>query len=95
MLKIRCYEAKIVKSEKAGSHQELNPGHLWLEPPVLCHYSQTTTNSHNLLYLLPAVNIEDCKSWWLRDITIGLSTWGVRGFFQIFAQPCESATRAL
>ena len=26
----RCYEVKI--DEKAGSHQELNPGHLWLEP---------------------------------------------------------------
>ena len=33
----RCYEAKIEESEKAGSHQESNPGHLWLEPPVLCH----------------------------------------------------------
>ena len=27
----------------------------------------STTNSHNLLYLLLAVNIEDCKSWWLSD----------------------------
>ena len=34
---IRCYEVKIEKSEKAGSDWELNPGHLWLEPPVLCH----------------------------------------------------------
>ena len=33
----RCYEAKIEESEKAGSHRESNPGHLWLEPPVLCH----------------------------------------------------------
>ena len=24
----RCYEAKVEESEKAGSHQELNPGHL-------------------------------------------------------------------
>ena len=32
----RCYEAKIEESEKAGSRQESNPGHLWLEPPVLC-----------------------------------------------------------
>ena len=24
----RCYEAKIEESEKAGSHQESNPGHL-------------------------------------------------------------------
>ena len=27
-----CYEAKIEESEKAG-----NPGHIWLEPLVLCH----------------------------------------------------------
>ena len=33
----RCYEAKIEESEKAASHQESNSGHLWLEPPVLCH----------------------------------------------------------
>ena len=32
-----CYEAKIEESEKAGSRRELNPGHLWLEPPVFCH----------------------------------------------------------
>ena len=30
----RCYEEE---SEKAGSHQESNLGHLWLEPPVFCH----------------------------------------------------------
>ena len=32
----RCYEANIEESEKAG-RQELNPGHLWLELPALCH----------------------------------------------------------
>ena len=37
MNKFRCYEAKIEESEKAGSCQESNPGHLWLELPVLCH----------------------------------------------------------
>ena len=31
-----CHEAKIEESEKAISHRESNPGHLWLEPPVLC-----------------------------------------------------------
>ena len=36
--KFRCYEAKIEESENASSDQELNPGHLWLEPPVLCHW---------------------------------------------------------
>ena len=40
---------EIEGSEKAGSRQELNPGHLWLEPPVLCPWAtiyanQTTTN---------------------------------------------------
>ena len=35
----KCYEAKIEESEKAGSCWELNPGHLWLEPPVLCHWA--------------------------------------------------------
>ena len=34
MLEFRYYKAKIEESEKAGSHQESNPGHLWLEPPV-------------------------------------------------------------
>ena len=31
----RCYEAQIEESEKVGSRRESNPGHLWLEPPVL------------------------------------------------------------
>jgi len=39
----RCYGAKIEESEKASIHQESNPGHLWLEPPVLCPVS-----SHNI-----------------------------------------------
>ena len=33
----RCYEVKIEESEKAGSRRESNPGHLWLQPPVLSH----------------------------------------------------------
>ena len=33
----RCYEVKIKASAKAGSCRESNPGHLWLEPPVLDH----------------------------------------------------------
>ena len=43
------------ESEKSGSHWELNPGHLRLEPPVavlLSHDSWTTTNPHNHLYAL-------------------------------------------
>ena len=37
MNEFRCYEAKLKESEKAGSCQESNPRHLWLEPPMLCH----------------------------------------------------------
>ena len=52
----RCYEMKIDESEKASSHRESNPGHLWLKPPVLCHVlshnSRTTTSPHNPLYVL-------------------------------------------
>ena len=55
-----CYEAKIEESEKAGSCQESNPGHLWLDPP-LSHDSRTTTNPHNPLYVLPIWS-EQCKS---------------------------------
>ena len=39
-----CHEmlrVKIQESVKAGSHQESNPGHFWLEPPVLCHWATT------------------------------------------------------
>ena len=32
----RCYEVKIVESEKANSRWESNQGHLWLELLVLC-----------------------------------------------------------
>ena len=34
---------------------KLNPGHIWLAPPVLCYWatdSRTTTNPHNPLYIL-------------------------------------------
>ena len=48
----RCYEAKIEESEKG---RELNPGHLWLEPPVICHWAMATTNPHNPLYVLLVV----------------------------------------
>ena len=37
---VGCHEmlrVKIEESEKAGSHRESNPGHLWLDPTVLCH----------------------------------------------------------
>ena len=40
-LKLQCHEAKIEESEKARSCWELNPGHFWLEAPVLCHWVTT------------------------------------------------------
>ena len=33
----RYYEVKIEEGEKASSRRESNPGHLWLELPVLCY----------------------------------------------------------
>ena len=49
----RYYEVKIEESEKAGSRQESNPGYLWLEPPVLCHWATTTWRplTPTILYL--------------------------------------------
>ena len=35
----------------ASSHRELNPGHLWLEPPVLCHWATTTGQPPTLTIL--------------------------------------------
>ena len=68
---------------------ELNPGHLWLEPPVLyvplSHNSRTTTNPHNPLYVqlrhsVPLV--QECEGWWLPEVswvrlpvTVGFSTF--------------------
>ena len=36
------------ESKKAGNRRESNPGHLWLELPVLCHCHdrRTSTNPH-------------------------------------------------
>ena len=31
----------VEESEKAGSCQESNPGHLWFEPSLLCHWATT------------------------------------------------------
>ena len=46
----RCYEAKLEKSEKAGSHRQSNPGHLWLEPPALhlCFHLVTSKFNYSL-----------------------------------------------
>ena len=40
----RCYEVKIEESEKGRQRLGLNPGHLWLELPVLCHYTAQDTS---------------------------------------------------
>ena len=50
-MRLRCYEAKIEGSEKAGSRRESNPGHLWLEPPVLCHWAMTAGQPPTLTIL--------------------------------------------
>ena len=46
---------KYRKVQKAGSRRESNPRHLWLELPnalPLSYGNQTTTNTHNPLYVL-------------------------------------------
>ena len=61
---LTSYEVKIEKSEKAGSHLESNPGHLWLEPLVLCHWAgQPPTLT--ILYI--------CTIW--LPVTAGLFTF--------------------
>ena len=44
-------DVKIEESEKAGSRQELKLGHLWLEPPVLCHLALTAGQPPTLTIL--------------------------------------------
>ena len=39
------------RSEKAGSRQESNPGHLWLQPPVLCYSAMTARQPSTLTIL--------------------------------------------
>ena len=65
---------------KGRQSQRVHPGHLWLEPPVLCHQlshnTRTTTNPHNPMYVCGrcvtwafnttcAVHTEDYEHWWL------------------------------
>ena len=47
----RCYEVKQRKVKKAGSRWESSPGHLWLEPPVLCRWATTTEQPPTLTVL--------------------------------------------
>ena len=47
----RCYEVKIEESEKVSSCPLSNPGHLWLELPVLCHWATTAGRPPTLTIL--------------------------------------------
>ena len=84
----RCYEAKIEESEKVGSHQESNPGHLWLEPNgvLTVHAEWFARCATEAFSTTSAVNIEDCEGWWLSGCCMWLScralvaqAGGVRG----------------
>ena len=44
--------------KKAGSCRELNPGHLWLEPPVLCHWAMTAGQPPTLTILFSPHSIQ-------------------------------------
>ena len=69
----RCYEVKIEESEKAGSCRELNPGHLWLEPPVLCHWATTARQPQTLtiLYMYFRLSWLNGQMLWALLITAG------------------------
>ena len=45
------YEAKIEENEMVANCWESNPGYLWLEPPVLCHWAMTTSSPWTLTIL--------------------------------------------
>ena len=65
--KFRCYEVKPEESEKASSRWKLNPGHFWVDPPVLwsgCHGSVAEYG-----HLKPEV------SWVQLPVTAGLFTF--------------------
>ena len=46
-----CYDAKFERVKKAGSHKESNPGHLWLESPVLYYWAMTAGQPPTLTIL--------------------------------------------
>ena len=93
----RCYEGKIEESEKAGSHRELNPGYLWLEPPVLCHWTTTAgqpptltilhmycTGGTEWLSCTPGSHTEDYEGWWLSDCRVSVQWQSTGGSSQRF-----------
>ena len=91
---LRCYEGKIEESEKASSHRELNPGHLWLEPPVLCYWATiagqppTLTILHKYctgskcLSCTPGSHTEDYEGWWLSDCHVSVQWQSTGGSSQ-------------
>ena len=74
-VEIEEFEVKIKESEKAGSCWELNPGHLWLEPPVLCHTTagqpptpiilsmDTSRGNEMASKLSPTIELRAIKDW--------------------------------
>ena len=48
----RYYEVKIEESEKVGSHQESNPGHLWLVHAIASQVSFTSFYIHAIGMLI-------------------------------------------
>ena len=52
-----------------GSHWESNPGHLWLEPPVLCYWVMTAGQSPTLtilyMYIVRVGGCPQFDSQWL------------------------------
>ena len=42
------------ESKRGGSRWESNPGHLWLEPPLFCHFRFPLFSPHNIyIHLFP------------------------------------------
>ena len=53
---------KYRKVKKAGSRQESNPGHLWLEPPVLWHWATTARRPPT-----PTILCQNVSVYWKYD----------------------------
>ena len=66
----RCYEAKNRGKWKAGSRQESNSGHLWLEPPLLCHWATATRQPPTLIILYMYWHVAWQSSIWLTGVQL-------------------------
>ena len=83
--------------KKVGSHQESNPGHLWLEPNgiLTAHAEWFARCATEAFSTTSAVNIEDCEvggcpavacgsvaeHWWLKPEVSGVRFPVIDGFF--------------